>query len=284
MILKDQLAAAIALSERVGAFSGRKPEDQDSARRGNSVTWTTDELAAIEADIFACDENDFSMSPVYRRRLLTVDKSDIEAKEVGAGSWVLSLYGSRPGSGALNAITPVVAEIDLGSGTIVQTFSIDAWRATLSLPADTVSVSVGFARQGFTAPVAGCPQNLPNNPVTITGHLGRSISTGASQPTRSGYLIDDDAATGSKNSPVPSKAVAFRLFWPDVVAAGDTPVTSVRILDATTVIEDIEPAVITSQMLRAGCWRKLPAPAFRVAVEWDTTVSPYCMISYLLGD
>lgn len=231
---------------------------------------------------------------VARQRILMADRNDLRPEERGPGSWVVTLRGTVEEEGPFAGVlkyAPLVAVVTYGTGETQTTIEVDAWRSTFAVPADTISIDVGYSRFGVTGAMGAFLPGALFDRVRVDATLHRSLETGEAIPTRSYPLLYDLGATQPvtvHSVPVPPQAVAWGAWYGREVAtsanqlgvdvlSGDPGSPNVLVLDAP---QDDEVNTLMQRM----CFRPLHPQSQRLNVEYLQGAPPGLFtLTYQIG-
>lgn len=159
--------------------------------------------------------------------VLSVNESDLAALDSAPGAWVLNLHAriTKPAEadwyGNLSNICPLVAILEVGGGGTSMTYELDAFRASIPLPAQEFRLFVQYEAIGwyeFQASGPSWPRFCIPDEVEVTAVVQRANVRSVLAPTRSYYVpwMPPTTALGGKNNkaggPVPVGAQRMRII------------------------------------------------------------------------
>lgn len=253
----------IAFPGHVG-IPDHKRNAKQTTRVGNSV------VLERPNDISALFRTSYDV--VFRKRLLMMRKEDIPSDERGPGSWVVSIRGvteEQNASKLVNPAAPLVAVVTVGTGNTSLVFEVDAWNTTFSVPADDVSIDIGYSQWGTDIVPAGAGE--PNdifNKVRVDATAHRSLETGESIPTRSFYMFPANGAPNGFPITIPTFGASWTVAADTKIASGTVPY-SAFVSGGGYAIDNVPDDVLAS-MVRTQCFRPLPGWARSISNAFGT--------------
>lgn len=264
----------------------RKREEKLTTRLGQSIV-----IDAPDPSEFFTVKDDYSV--FARRRILMVNRDDLPENEQGPGSWVVTISAEIEEYGAASGVlryAPLVALVTYGTGETQTTIEVDAWRSTFAVPADVVSIDIGYTRLGTAEYLnVACPGQAFER-VRVDATIHRSLETGESIPTRSYPLIFWLGGTTPELShyvPVPSQSVAWGVWYGRQVLPGVNDITA-QVLSGTVaaspLVVDSPTDDEVSTLMQRMCFRPLHPQSQFAAVSYNGSGPPGLFtLTYQIG-
>lgn len=199
---------------------------------------------------------------------LLLDLGADELLSRAPGSWVLAL-AAQYGDGSFTTSNPLnncVARIEFGAGGAKHVVEVDAWRAIIPLPAETVRVEVFSTQLG---PPPTTPVPIGNMlPVRVKGTLYRTTSGVLWQAIRT-YPVWSGGTTFNVQAPPFAASYNYRSFG--IVPPGTSPLLQLGTFVGQA--DQVDPAVIETQN-RMNQFRKMPSATWVTVQPVDSVVTP----------